>query len=109
MCEAFNIASLEWQLVRPDVAHGVYGKTLLADGVKLVLTRVEVGGKFDMHQDNYGHLFYFLSGEGLLWVQDKRFKAVPDLVVKVTAGEPHAYENIGNQDLVLISVNIPAR
>jgi len=109
MGEAFDAASLEWEPVRPDVARGVYGKTLLVDGVKLALTRVAVGGRFDMHQDNYGHLFYFLSGEGLVWVQDKRSKAVPGLVVRVTTGEPHAYENTGNQDLMLISVNIPMR
>ncbi len=109
MGEAFDVASLEWEPVRPDVTHGVYGKTLLADGVKIVLTRVAVSGRFDMHQDNYRHLFYFLSGDGLVWIQNKRFKAVPGLVVRVTTDEPHAYENKGNQDLILISVNIPMR
>ena len=107
MGEVFDIASLEWEPVRPDVAHGVYGKTLLADGIKIVLTRVTVSGRFDMHQDNYGHLFYFLSGEGLVWIKDKQFRVVPGLVVRVPTGEPHAYENKGNQDLMLISVNIP--
>lgn len=107
MGEAYNAASLEWQPIRPDVAHGVYGKSLLADGIKLILTRVEVGGKFDRHQDNYEHLFFFLSGEGVVWVQDKWFKVVPGLAVRVTAGETHSYENTGNLDLMLISVNLP--
>ena len=52
------------------------------------------------------HLFYFLNGEGLVWVEGKQFKATPGLVIQVSAGEQHAYENIGNQDLMLISVNI---
>ena len=108
MGEVFDIASLEWQAVRPDVAHGVLGRTLLADGVKLMLVHVTPGGKFEMHQDNYGHLFHFLSGEGRLWVQEGQFKVTPGLVARITAGEPHAYANTGNQDLVLISVNIPA-
>jgi mannose-6-phosphate isomerase-like protein (cupin superfamily) len=107
MGKVFDAASLDWQPVRPDVARGVYGKTLLEDSVKFVLTRVAADGRFDMHQDNYGHLFYFLSGEGLVWVRDKRFKAVPGLVVKVATGESHAYENTGDIDLMLISVNIP--
>jgi hypothetical protein len=34
---------------------------------------------------------------------------MPGLVVRVTAGEAHAYENISDQDLMLISVNIPTR
>ena len=106
MSQVFDAASLDWQPVRPDVARGVYGKTLLSDGVKLVLTRVVPGGKFDMHRDGYGHLFYFLGGEGRVCVRDEKFQAVPGLVVHISAGEPHAYENTGNQDLVLISVNL---
>lgn len=107
MGKSFHTTSLKWQPVRPDVAFGVYGKILLSNGVKLVLTRVAVGGRFNMHQDNYGHLFFFLSGEGSVWVKDKQFKAMGGLVVRVAIGELHAYENTGNQDLMLISVNIP--
>ncbi len=59
MGEVFAAAQLEWELVRPDVAHGVYGKTLLANGIKLVLTRVAAGGKCDVHRDSYSHPFYF--------------------------------------------------
>lgn len=102
-----DVTSLEWQPVRPDVARGVYGKTLLAEGVKVVLTRVAPGGRFSMHQDDYGHLFYFLDGEGLVWVGEKRFKAQAGLAVRVAAGEAHAYENTGTKALTLISVNVP--
>ena len=109
MSEVFDASSLEWQPVRPDVSCGVYGKTILEDGVKFTLTRVALGGRFDIHRDYYEHLFYFLSGEGLFWVQNKQFKAMPGLVVRVTAGEPHAYENTGDQDLVFISVNLTTR
>ena len=108
MVEVFNVASLDWQPIRPDMAHGVYGKSLMKDGIKIILTRVSPGGKFDCHQDKYGHLFYFLSGDGILRVQAKEFKVAPGLIVRVNAGEPHAYENTGNLDLMLISVNIPA-
>lgn len=108
MADVFDTQSLEWQPVRPDVAQGVYGKTLLGNGLKLVLTRVAPGGRFGVHQDDYGHLFYFLSGEGFVWLHDKQFKAVPGLVVRVNVGELHAYENSGKEDLILISVNVPA-
>lgn len=102
-----DVTSLEWQPVRPDVARGVYGKTLLAEGVKVVLTRVAPGGGFSMHQDDYGHLFYFVDGEGLVWVGGKRFKAQTGLAVRVAAGETHAYENTGTKALTLISINVP--
>ncbi|MDD4876268.1 MAG: cupin domain-containing protein [Dehalococcoidales bacterium] len=109
MGEVFNTNQLEWIPIRPDIASGVFGKTLLADDIKLVLTRVIAGGRFNMHRDKYGHLFYFLSGEGLVWVEDKQLKIKPGLVVQITAGKLHAYENTGNQNLMLISVNLAVR
>ena len=107
MGEVVDVASLEWQPVRPDVADGVYGKTLLADGIKVVLTRVTPGGKFSVHRDDYGHLFYFLSGQGLVSVDERQFEVQPGLVVQVAAGEAHAYKNTGRGDLMLISINVP--
>lgn len=97
---------LEWQPVRPQLTHGVFGKTLFDDGVKVVLTRVEPNGKFATHRDDYGHIFHFLSGAGVVTIGDSRFDARPDLTVRVTAGELHSYENTGAQDLMLLSLNI---
>lgn len=107
MGEVVDITSLEWQPTRPDVARGVYGKTLLADGVKIVLTRVAPGGRFSQHRDDYGHLFYFLSGQGLVWIEEKQFEARPGLAVRIAAGEAHAYENTETDEMTLISVNVP--
>ncbi len=101
--------AVEWQAVRPELTRGVYGRTLYDDGVKVVLTRVAPGGIFRTHRDDYGHVFYFLSGEGVVAVAGSRFEARPELVVRVTAGELHSYENTGTQDLMLISLNVPQR
>jgi mannose-6-phosphate isomerase-like protein (cupin superfamily) len=108
MSQVFDAVSFDWQPVRPDVARGVFGKTLLDGKVKAVLTRVTPGGKFEMHRDKYAHLFYFLSGEGKVWVGDKQFAVRAGLVAQIDAGDDHAYENIGSEDLVLLSLNIPA-
>jgi len=107
MNEVFDISSLEWQPVRPEVSHNVFGKAMLNGKVKAVLTRVAPGGKFNMHADAYAHLFYFLSGEGTVWVGKKQSEARSGVVVQVDAGEPHAYENTGKEDLLLVSLNIP--
>jgi len=107
MSQVVDVTELEWQPVRPDAAHGVYGKTLLADGVKIVLTRVAPGGGFSLHRDDYGHLLYFLSGEGTVWVGEDQYPAGPGLLVRVAAGELHAYESTGSEDLTLLSVNVP--
>ena len=108
MSNVVELSSREWQPVRPEIARGVFGKALLDGKVKAVLTRVAPGGKFEMHRDKYAHLFYFLSGEGTVWVGDKQFAARAGLVAQIDAGEDHAYENKGGEDLVLVSLNIPA-
>lgn len=106
MEEVVDVASVEWRPVRPDVARGVYGKTLLTDGIKIVLTRVAPGGKFSMHRDDYGHLFFFISGQGVVWIGEKRSEVRSGLAVRVAAGKAHAYQNTGTEDLTLISVNV---
>jgi len=107
MADILSIETLDWQLTRPDTADGVYGKTLLeSNGIKMALTCVQPGGSFKSHQDSYGHLFYFLNGEGTLSVSDKQYSIMPGLVVHISAGESHAYTNTGKQNLTLISVNI---
>jgi len=70
-------------------------------------SRVAPGGKFLTHRDNYAHLFYFLSGSGVVQVEEKKFDARPGIVVQINAGQTHAYENTGVDDLILISMNLP--
>jgi len=106
MSEIFETDALDWHQLRPEVAHGVFAKTLLDDGTKLMLVRVEPGGGFASHRDGYGHLFYFLSGEGVVRVGDQESPATAGLVVRVAAGEAHSYENTGTAEMVLISANL---
>ena len=107
MSDIFKADDLEWQPVRPEMTNGVYGKTLLNDIAKIVLTRVAPGGNFSSHRDPYGHLFYFLAGEGVVCVEGTEVQTGPGLVVRVAPGELHSYGNTGNEDLTLISVNVP--
>lgn len=109
MSEIFEADALDWRPVRPGIASGVFGRTLLDDGIKIVLTRVAPGGCFAPHRDPYGHLFYFLAGEGVVRVEEREVHAGPELVVRVTPEELHSYENTGTGDLMLVSVNVPSR
>lgn len=107
MSETFDAADLNWQPVRPSITLDVFGKNLLDGKTKVVLTRVAPGGKFKTHRDHYAHLFYFLSGSGAVWVGDQQFDVRAGVVVRINAGEMHAYENTSADDLVLISMNLP--
>ncbi len=107
MSQITEVASLQWEAVRPEVAHDIFGRTLLAGDIKVVLTRVAAGGEFRTHRDKFGHLFYFLSGTGSVRVNDAEFPARPGSIVHVMPGESHAYANTGAEDLMLISINLP--
>lgn len=107
MSEFFDVADLDWQPVRPNVTHDVFGKNLLDGKTKVVLTRIAPGGKFKPHRDNYAHMFYFSSGTGIVQVEQRKFDVYAGTVVQVNAGQMHAYENTGADDLVLISLNLP--
>jgi len=99
--------SLAWQPVRPEIADGVSGKVLLAGPTRAVLTRVAPGGRFAPHRDPYAHLFYILAGKGEVLAGEARHAVSPGSVVRIAAGELHGYENNGESDLLLISLNLP--
>ncbi len=108
MSKDFEIESVEWKPVRSDVAQGVFGKTILDEQVKVVVTRLIPGAKFVPHRDKYGHLLYFQSGEGYVRVGDKQIVARPGVVVRILPGEEHEYGNTGSNELTLLSLNLPA-
>lgn len=77
--------------------------------VKILLTKVEPKGIFPLHIDDYHHVFYFIEGEGVLKIADKEYKIKPNLKVEISAGLEHGYENTGNTEMFLITVNIPKK
>lgn len=109
MSNIIDVDLLEWEAVRPDVAHGVYGKTLLNAGVKLVLTRVLPSGGFTAHRDAYGHLLYFIGGSGNIGIGGEEVSIKPGLVAKVESGEEHYDTCSADEELTLLAVNIPEK
>ncbi|MBJ6727675.1 cupin domain-containing protein [Geomesophilobacter sediminis] len=102
-----HLDELPWVPVRPGVATGVFGKTLLDGATKIVLTRVEPDGGFATHVDRYGHLMQVLEGEGVATVGAQEYAMSPGIVLRIPAGLPHSYRNCGAGYLVLLSVNLP--
>ena len=105
--EFLDARDLEWRPHRLDVAHGVYAKTFSTGEVKVSLVRVIPGGAFTPHRDTWGHIFFFLSGEGRATVGETTSSVKAESVVSVLPGVTHSYENTGSSDLTLISINLP--
>ena len=106
MGKRIDTNSLEWQPVRPELTSGVTGKLLRDGSTRIVLTRVEPGGSFPAHVDDYAHQFHFLSGSGVVQLEEQQLDVGPGVSVQVDAGELHGYENSGEDDLILISMNL---
>jgi quercetin dioxygenase-like cupin family protein len=109
MSDLIDTNLLNWQPVRPELTRGVSGKPLLDGPTKVVLTRVVPGGVFPPHRDKYDHLFHFLSGTGVVLLGGKRIEVVAGVCLQIEAGEVHGYENSGEEDLLLLSMNLAAR
>ena len=77
--------------------------------VKMLLTKVEAKGIFPPHKDDYHHVFQFIEGEGIVLIGDTKHKIKKNLIVQIPAGLMHSYENTGNSDLILLTVNIPKK
>jgi quercetin dioxygenase-like cupin family protein len=107
MAEIFQTRALDWQIVRPELTEGVYGKLLQEGPVRIVLTRVAAGGHFSPHRDRYGHLFYVLRGKGVFFAEGENHPLAGGSVVRIAPGEDHGYRNPGPEELVLLSLNIP--
>ena len=98
-----------WRAVRPELTTGVFGQDLWQGEVRIVLTRVDPGGKFALHRDAYGHLFNILSGEGVFQVGTTSHPLSSGASLEVAPGELHGYENRSNDQLVLLSLNLPPK
>ena len=99
---------MEWADTRKDLTSKILTKELAPKNIKIekmVLTKVEPGGIFKAHVDNYHHIFYFLTGNGKLMIDNKQYPIKPEIIVTISAGTPHGYENTGKNDLMLITIN----
>lgn len=104
-----NVNGEEWNVPREELTSKVYGKTLLPRNVsvkKASLTTVYPGGKFSKHSDTYHHVFYYIQGIGVGWLEEQEYKIKPGVLVQVPAGISHGYKNTGERDMKLITFNI---
>ncbi|MEA2069660.1 MAG: cupin domain-containing protein [Asgard group archaeon] len=107
----FQLDTVDWKNVRPDLATNIFGKRLFSSDesdLKFTLTRVEPNGEFKSHSDTYHHVFYFIEGTGILFIADESYKIQPGLVAHIPSGVEHSYKNLsGKKELFLLTCNIP--
>jgi mannose-6-phosphate isomerase-like protein (cupin superfamily) len=106
----YDIEEQDFAVTRRSLAEGVSGLSLIPRELanfKLTLTKVEPGGKFSTHRDEYHHVLYFISGIGIGWLEEEQYDIKPGRIAEIPAGTLHGYMNSSNETMTLITVNIP--
>ncbi|KXH69957.1 MAG: hypothetical protein AM326_01305 [Candidatus Thorarchaeota archaeon SMTZ-45] len=101
-------SELAWKSARPDLTSGILACSLVPTGAVIqavMLTKVESGGLFSLHADEYNHVFLFIGGTGKGRIGDESYDIKPRMLVRVPAGTPHDYQNTGDSDLFLLTIN----
>lgn len=110
MGSIYDPESREWTSVERRGAEAVTSHVLLpveAGGrTRLSLTRIEPGGVFGPHVDDYGHVFCVLDGYGEAMVGKNRQEIVPGQIIETDPGEPHGLWAGEDQALVLVTANV---
>lgn len=104
------VTKADFKVVREEFTEGVVGFPLapgLSSGTKITLTRVKPQGEFSEHRDDYYHVLYFISGNGVGWLDDKQYDIMPGRLVQIPKGTPHGYRNDSGEMMTLLTINIP--
>ena len=108
---SFNLNEVEWAQFEKGNAKSIYVKDLDPAGsigkFTIKLMKVKPGGEFPPHVDSYSHLFYLIKGVGEGLLGNKVYRMVKGHVTFVKAGVRHGYRNIGEENMYLLTTNIP--
>jgi len=105
----YQIEYNKLEVVREDITKGIAGFSLIPSGMKatkVVLTTVEPYGEFSLHQDQYHHILYFISGTGECNLGDETHPVGPGTIVEIPAGTLHGYKNRSEVPIQLLTINI---
>ncbi|MGH9102363.1 MAG: cupin domain-containing protein [Acidimicrobiales bacterium] len=110
MGRVYDPSGSAWTKVGRQGAVLVSGHELLALGeggpTRIALTRIEPGGVFGPHVDEYAHVFCVLAGRGEVSVGKQRSPVSRGMVILTDIREPHGLWAAPDEELVLVSANV---
>lgn len=73
------------------------------------LVRLGPGDQSLTHVEPYNHLLYFVKGSGEITIGDKTWDLRPGSYAKVKAGKHHSLRNLGDDEMLILTVYDPPR
>lgn len=112
MGRVYRAEGAEWTTVTREGAKAVTSHVLLplehGGRTRLSFTRIEPGGVFGPHVDDYEHVFCVQEGHGEAMVGRERSPVVPGDVIVTDVKEPHGLWAAPDAPLVLVTANVYA-
>ena len=110
MGAVYNPKEAHWKTVERRGAEAVTSHVLLpldeGGKTRLALTKIEAGGAFGPHVDDYGHVFCVLTGKGEVMIGKDRHGVAPGDVIITEVEEPHGLFADADEPLVLVAANV---
>ena len=82
----------------------VIGKADGANNFCMRVFEVHEGGSSDLHQHDWEHEVFVLSGHGEIMIDHKTFELGPGSVIFIPAGQKHQVKNAAKEPLVFVCV-----
>jgi mannose-6-phosphate isomerase-like protein (cupin superfamily) len=114
MGRMFSVDDIPWaDLKGLPGARGFEFKALTNDtytkAYSCELVRLEPGDHSVPHIEPWSHLLYILSGKGDVTIDGHTTPIRSDTVCQVCAGEKHSLRNLGEDDMLILTIYDPPR
>ncbi|MGH8996041.1 MAG: cupin domain-containing protein [Acidimicrobiales bacterium] len=110
MGRVYQPAGEKWTTVERRGAQDVTSLVLLpverGGRTRLSFTRIEPGGVFGPHVDDYEHVFCVQEGHGEVMVGKVRSPIAPGDVIVTEVNEPHGLWAGPDEPLILVAANV---
>lgn len=73
------------------------------------LVRLGPGDQSLTHVEDYNHLLFFVEGSGEITIGNKTWPLNPGSYAKVKAGSEHSLRNLGDTEILILTVYDPPR
>jgi quercetin dioxygenase-like cupin family protein len=110
-----NVHDRRWVDEDPSGARGYEYIEIVADDSEYTsaysceLVRLGPGDHSPTHVEDYNHLLFFVEGSGEITIGAKTWPLRPGSYAKVEAGKKHSLRNLGDTDMLIVTVYDPPR
>jgi mannose-6-phosphate isomerase-like protein (cupin superfamily) len=90
------------------IAQMILDQRVLREIGFLAIAKLAPGKQLEAHVDPMEEIYFIMSGEGEITLDDETRRVVPGDAIWIPTGSRHALTNTGNEDCIILVVAAPA-